>query len=160
MQIKKAKAAILAESRKPLIVDEIELPDTLDVGQVLVKVLYTTICGAQINEIAAAKGPDKFLPHLLGHEASATVIEIGPGVTNIKPGDTVVLHWRPSQGIQSKPPAYKWRGKNFNAGWVTTFNDYAVISENRMTPDSRGLRSQGRAPARLRRDDGRGRHQQ
>ena len=52
------------------IVDEIELPETLDVGQVLVKVLYTTICGAQINEIAAAKGPDKFLPHLLGHEAS------------------------------------------------------------------------------------------
>lgn len=134
MQIQKAKAAILAKSREPLIVDEIELPETLDVGQVLVKVLYTTICGAQLNEIAAAKGPDKFLPHLLGHEASAKVLEIGPGVSNIKPGDTVVLHWRPSLGIQSKPPAYKWRGNNLNAGWVTTFNDYAVISENRMTP--------------------------
>ena len=70
----------------------------------LVKVLYTTICGAQINEIAAAKGPDKFLPHLLGHEASAKVIEIGPGVTTVKPGDTVVLHWRPSQGIQCRRP--------------------------------------------------------
>lgn len=134
MQIKKAKAAILAQSREPLIVDEIELPETLDVGQVLVKVLYTTICGAQLNEIAAAKGPDKFLPHLLGHEASAKVLEIGPGVSNIKPGDTVVLHWRPSLGIQCKPPSYKWRGKPLNAGWVTTFNDYAVISENRMTP--------------------------
>ena len=53
MQIKKAKAAILAKSREPLIVDEIELPEALDVGQVLVKVLYTTICGAQLNEIAA-----------------------------------------------------------------------------------------------------------
>lgn len=134
MQIKKAKAAILAQSREPLIVDEIELPETLDVGQVLVKVLYTTICGAQLNEIAAAKGPDKFLPHLLGHEASAKVLEIGPGVSNIKPGDTVVLHWRPSLGIQCKPASYKWRGKALNAGWVTTFNDYAVISENRMTP--------------------------
>ena len=134
MQIKKAKAAILARSREPLIVDEIELPETLDVGQALVKVLYTTICGAQLNEIAAAKGPDKFLPHLLGHEASAKVLEIGPGVSNIKPGDTVVLHWRPSLGIQCKPPSYKWRGKALNAGWVTTFNDYAVISENRMTP--------------------------
>ena len=71
MKVKTAKAAILAQSRKPLIVDEIELPDALDVGQVLVKILYTTICGAQINEIEAAKGPDKFLPHLLGHEASA-----------------------------------------------------------------------------------------
>ena len=134
MQIKKAKAAILAQSREPLIIDEIELPEALDVGQVLVKILYTTICGAQLNEIAAAKGPDKFLPHLLGHEASATVLEIGPGVTNVKPGDTVVLHWRPSLGIQCTPPSYRWRGEKLNAGWVTTFNEYAVISENRMTP--------------------------
>jgi S-(hydroxymethyl)glutathione dehydrogenase/alcohol dehydrogenase len=134
MQIKKAKAAILAESRKPLIVDEVEFPDALDAGQILVKVLYTTICGAQLNEIAAAKGPDKFLPHLLGHEASARVIECGPGVTNIKTGDTVVMHWRPSLGIQCIPPSYKWRGAKLNAGWVTTFNEYAVVSENRLTP--------------------------
>ena len=40
---------------------------------------------------------------------------------------------RPSQGIQSRTPAYRWRGEHLNAGWVTTFNDYAVISENRMT---------------------------
>ena len=71
MQVMTAKAAILAQSREPLVVDEIALPETLGVGQVLVKVLYSTICGAQLNEIAAAKGPDKFLPHLLGHEASA-----------------------------------------------------------------------------------------
>src|ERR1700693_5191345 len=133
MQVKTAKAAILAQSREPLVVDEIALPETLGVGQVLVKVLYTTICGAQINEIEAAKGPDKFLPHLLGHEASATVIEIGLGVTTVKPGDTVVLHWRPSLGIQCAPPAYKWRGAKLNAGWGTPFNDSAVVSENRMT---------------------------
>jgi len=40
----KTKAAILVESRKPLVV-------ALDVGQVLVKILYTTICGAQIIAI-------------------------------------------------------------------------------------------------------------
>jgi len=143
MQVKTAKAAVLAESRKPLIVDEIHLPDTLGVGQVLVKVLYSTICGAQLNEIAAAKGPDKFLPHLLGHEASARVLEIGPGVTTVKPGDTVVLHWRPSLGIQCTPPAYTWRDAKLNAGWVTTFNDHAVISENRMTviPDDFDLKT-------------------
>jgi S-(hydroxymethyl)glutathione dehydrogenase / alcohol dehydrogenase len=133
MQVKSAKAAILAQSRQPLVVDEIVMPDTLGVGQVLVKILYSTICGAQLNEIAAAKGPDKFLPHLLGHEASARVLETGPGVTTVKEGDTVVLHWRPSRGIQCLPPAYKWRDAKLNAGWVTTFNDYAVISENRMT---------------------------
>ena len=142
MQVKTAKAAILAQSREPLVVDEIALPETLGVGQVLVKVLYSTICGAQLNEIAAAKGPDKFLPHLLGHEASAQVIEIGLGVTTVKPGDTVVLHWRPSLGIQCQPPAYQWRDKKLNAGWVTTFNEYAVVSENRMTviPPSYNLR--------------------
>jgi len=100
---------------------------------VLVKVLYSTICGAQIDEIDAVKGPDKFLPHLLGHEASAIVIETGLGVVNVEPGDTVVLHWRPSLGIQCPPPSYGWRGKKLNAGWVTTFNEYAVVSENRMT---------------------------
>jgi S-(hydroxymethyl)glutathione dehydrogenase/alcohol dehydrogenase len=133
MKVKTAKAAILVESRKPLVVDEITLPEELGVGQVLVKVHYTSICGAQINEIEAVKGPDKFLPHLLGHEASATVIETGLGVTTVKPGDTVVLHWRPSLGIQGPPPAYLWHGKKLNAGWVTTFNEYAVVSENRMT---------------------------
>jgi S-(hydroxymethyl)glutathione dehydrogenase/alcohol dehydrogenase len=133
MKVKKAKVAILAESRKPLIVDEIDLPNELNVGQVLVKVLHTSICGAQINEIEAVKGPDKFLPHLLGHEASALVVEIGPGVSHVKPGDTVVLHWRPSQGIQCQPPSYRWRGERLNAGWVTTFNEYAIVSENRMT---------------------------
>jgi S-(hydroxymethyl)glutathione dehydrogenase/alcohol dehydrogenase len=133
MDIKTTKAAILAESRKPLVIDEITLPHALDVGQVLVKVLHTSICGAQINEIEAVKGPDKFLPHLLGHEASARVLETGPGVTTVKPGDTVVLHWRPSLGIQGPPPGYQWRGRKLNAGWVTTFNAHAVISENRMT---------------------------
>jgi S-(hydroxymethyl)glutathione dehydrogenase/alcohol dehydrogenase len=133
MKVKTARAAILAETRKPLIVDEVVFPEALGVGQVLTRILYTTICGAQINEIEAAKGPDRFLPHLLGHEASAVVIETGPAVTTVKPGDTVVLHWRPSQGIQCQPPSYSWRDAKLNAGWVTTFNEFAVVSENRMT---------------------------
>jgi S-(hydroxymethyl)glutathione dehydrogenase/alcohol dehydrogenase len=133
VQVKTTKAAILVESRAPLVVDDVEFPASLDVGQVLVKVLYTSICGAQINEIAATKGPDRYLPHLLGHEGSAQVIEIGPGVSTVAPGDTVVLHWRPGRGIQSNTPSYRWRGARLNAGWVTTFNEHAVVSENRMT---------------------------
>jgi len=133
MQVRTAKAAILAQSRQPLIVDEVTLPEILGVGQVLVRVLFSTICGAQLNEIDAAKGPDKFLPHLLGHEASGYVVEVGPGVTHVRPDDSVVLHWRPSQGIQCQPPVYEWQGEKLNAGWVTTFNEYAVVSENRLT---------------------------
>ena len=136
------KAAILAKSKQPLIVDDITLPDNLEFGQVLVDIHYSGICGAQINEIDAAKGPDKFLPHLLGHEGSGVVREVGPGVTTVKVDDHVVLHWRPSKGIQSPTPKYTWNGKTVNAGWVTTFNEQAIISENRLTviPDSFDMR--------------------
>ena len=138
----RTKAAILVELHAPLEVAEIDLPDELSFGQVLVKVHYSGICGAQINEIEGAKGPDKFLPHLLGHEASGTVLRVGLGVKTVKPDDRVVLHWRPSAGIQSETPKYCWNGRTVNAGWVTTFNEEAIISENRLTviPDAFPLR--------------------
>src|ERR1051326_3398839 len=128
----KFKAAILVELKKPLVIEEIETPP-LRFGQVLVKILCTGICGAQINEIEGAKGPDKFLPHLLGHEATATVVECGEGVTTVKPGERVVCHWRPGAGIQAPTPKYKSRLGDINAGWVTTFSEYSVVSENRVT---------------------------
>ena len=127
------KAAILKESKKPLIVEEIERVGDLSFGQVFVKIFYSSICGAQINEIDAVKGEDKFLPHLLGHEASGEVLEIGEGVTSVSVGDKVVLHWRPGEGIQSQTPKYKLGSTIINAGWVTTFNESAVVSENRIT---------------------------
>ena len=127
------KAAILVEQRKPLEIAEIELPDSLEVGQVLVKIHYSGICGSQLGEIDGVKGKDNWLPHLLGHEASGTVLEIGPGVRHVKPEDTVVLHWRKGLGIESATPSYKWNGKKVNAGFVTTFNEYAIASENRLT---------------------------
>ena len=127
------KSAILVESRKPLIVTEIDLPTKLEFGQVLVKVCYSGICGSQINEIDAAKEVDKYLPHLLGHEASGIVEKIGEAVTTVKIGDHVVLHWRKSAGIESVTPKYFWNGKKLNAGRITTFNEKAIVSENRVT---------------------------
>jgi S-(hydroxymethyl)glutathione dehydrogenase/alcohol dehydrogenase len=133
MKIKKMKAAMLVESHQPLVVDEIELPDKLDFGQVFVRVHYSGICASQIHEIEAAKGPDKYLPHLLGHEGSATVLEVGPGIKTVKPDDRVVMHWRQGSGIQAEPASYRWKGQKVNSGWVTTFNEFAVVSENRLT---------------------------
>ena len=133
MLISKTTAAILVKSQDLLVVGEIELPSELLLGQVLVEVITSGICGAQINEIEAIKGPDKFLPHLLGHEGFASVLAIGPEVTTVAPGDQVVMHWRPGAGIQSVPPVYNYKGVTINAGWVTTFNNHAIISENRMT---------------------------
>jgi len=140
------QAAILVAQNEPLVVDTIELPNDLEVGQVLVELKCSGICGSQLGEIDGVKGADRYLPHLMGHEGFARVLEIGPGVSHVKAGDSVVLHWRPGAGIQSNPPKYRWQGKLLNAGWVTTFNHHAVISENRCTkvpsqtdPDSAAL---------------------
>ena len=97
------------------------------------RIEYSGICGSQLGEIDGAKGEDKFLPHLLGHEGSGAVVATGPGVRHVKEGDTVVLHWRKAHGIEATPPRYSWRGKPLNAGWVTTFNQYAIVAENRVT---------------------------
>lgn len=129
----KALAAILVEQRKPLELVEIEMP-ALRYGQVLVKVMTSGICGSQLGEIDGVKGPDPYLPHLLGHEGCGEVLECGEGVRRVKPGDRVVLHWRRASGIEAPAPRYASNIGPINAGWVTTFNQMAVISENRLTP--------------------------
>lgn len=131
---KTMKAAVLTELHTPLEILDISMPDKLLVGQVLVKIHYSGICGSQLGEIDGAKGEDKYLPHLLGHEASGTVLDIGPGVRHVKPGDKVVLHWRKGLGIEAETPHYTSAGRKINAGSVTTFSEYSIVSENRVTP--------------------------
>lgn len=133
----KTPAAILVEQQKPLELGEVEIPP-LAFGQVLVDLKATRICGSQIGEIDGVKGPDRWLPHLLGHEAAGIVQEVGPEVKHVKPGDRVVAHWRPGNGINAPPPKYNWNGRTCNAGNITTFNQHSIISENRLTPVPEG----------------------
>jgi S-(hydroxymethyl)glutathione dehydrogenase/alcohol dehydrogenase len=132
-------AAILVRQNQPLVLDYIKMPPALDYGQVLVKIHYSGICGSQLGEIDGVKGADKFLPHLLGHEGSGVVLEVGNGVQHVQPGDHVVMHWRKGLGVESKTPLYRWKKKIVNAGFVTTFNEYAVVSGNRLTPIPKNL---------------------
>ncbi len=127
------KAAILVETGRPLVVADVTLPERLEYGQVLVRVLASGICGSQIGEIDGVKGPDKFLPHLLGHEGGGVVEAVGPGVRHVKSGDHVVLHWRKGAGIEAPTPKCRWGDRDVNAGWVTTFNELSIVSENRVT---------------------------
>ena len=131
---KQMKAALLAAQHQPLVIDSVELPRELSIGQVLVRVCYSSICGSQIGEILGVKGADSYLPHLLGHEGSGVVEAIGPGVSVGAVGDHVVMQAKDGDGIRSSVPQYKWRGGGLNAGWVTTFNEYGVGSESRLTP--------------------------
>ena len=126
------KAAILEQIDAPLAVREVELTE-LKFGQVLVKVLVSGLCGAQLHEIKGHKGNAKFLPHLMGHEGCGIVEEIGLGVTTVEPGDKVVMHWRPGSGIESPFPNYVLDGKTISSGKVTTLNEYSIVSENRIT---------------------------
>jgi S-(hydroxymethyl)glutathione dehydrogenase/alcohol dehydrogenase len=128
------RAAILLEQNKPLFIGNIDIPP-LDVGQVLVKVYFSGICGKQIDEIVG-KQPDPYIPHLLGHEGGGIVVDVGLGITKVKKGDHVVLHWMKGSGINSSPPRF---GKRISAGWVTTFSDYTIASENRVTKIADGI---------------------
>jgi len=127
------KAAVLERLDAPLAIDEVVFEGPLQTGQVLVKVQYSGICGKQLEEIAGTRGPDPYLPHMLGHEGGGVVIDVGPGVNKVGAGDHVVLHWLKGSGMESATPVYKRAGKRVNAGRVTTFNEYGVLSENRMT---------------------------
>lgn len=127
------KAAVLEEINGPLTFTDVELTP-LSFGQVLVKVLVSGICGAQLQEIAGHKGNAKFLPHLMGHEGCGLVEEVGPGVTKVKKGDKVVMHWRKGDGIESDFPNYIFKGRRIQSGKVTTFSEYSIVSENRITP--------------------------
>lgn len=126
------KAAVLYELNKPLIIEDLEIPH-LNRGQVLVKILCSGVCHTQINELKGIKGIDKYLPHTLGHEAAGIVEDIGIDVKKVKVGDYVVLHWMKGSGIDAGSTEYLSGNKKINSGAITTFSEYAVISENRMT---------------------------
>jgi D-arabinose 1-dehydrogenase-like Zn-dependent alcohol dehydrogenase len=127
------KSVIIKEVNSPLEVVDLQLPEDLDFGQVLVKISISGLCGAQLQEIAGEKNNAKFMPHLTGHEGAGIVEKIGPGVSKVKPGDKVILHWRKGSGIESNFPSYMMGDKKLSGGKVNTITEYAVVSENRMT---------------------------
>lgn len=132
------KAAVLRCLGEPLSIEEVEIP-ALGRGQVLVKLAYSGVCHSQLMEVRGERGADKYLPHLLGHEGTGVVIEIGPDVTKVRPDDQVILGWIRGEGIDAGGSCYRGNGENINSGAVTTFSEYAVVSENRVTPLPNGL---------------------
>lgn len=125
------KAAVLFECGKPLrVVDGIGVPAPLR-GQVHVRLAYSGVCHSQLMEVRGARGPDRWLPHLLGHEGSGRVAAVGEGVTKVVPGDQVVIGWIKGDGLDAPGPRYPLGDTTLNAGSVTTFNTEAIVAENR-----------------------------
>jgi Zn-dependent alcohol dehydrogenase len=125
------KAAVLVAHNAPLEVADVD-PCGLEFGQVLVRVQASGLCGAQLQEIRGEKGGP--LPHLLGHEGCGIVEEIGVGVSRVKVGDKVVMHWRKAAGAESPIPKYVRGPFLFTSGRVVTLAELAICSENRLTP--------------------------
>tara|TARA_B100001057_G_scaffold501283_1_gene623176 strand:- start:19454 stop:20512 length:1059 start_codon:yes stop_codon:yes gene_type:complete len=133
------KAAVLFKQKKPLKVVDVQFDKELKKGQILVKLFYSGVCGSQLGEIYGVKGKDKFLPHLLGHEGTGIIINKHKNIKRFKIGDKVILHWKKGHGSNSETPKYTYKNKKMNAGWVTTFNNYSVVAENRVSKIPKGI---------------------
>ena len=88
------KAVRLHEFHKPPVVDEVPEPTISGPLDVIVKIGGAGVCRTDLHIMegqwdAAMNTP---LPYILGHENAGWVHEIGPGVTNVAVGDTVILH--------------------------------------------------------------------
>lgn len=127
-------AAVLVGQSQPLEITRVSPSERLTQYQVLVRVTSSGVCGSQLGEIDGVRGPDRYLPHMLGHEGFGKVEEIGPGVSSVSVGDSVVLHWREGIGGTGANATYvDERGRKINSGKVTTLSEYSVVSENRLT---------------------------
>lgn len=125
-------AAILSEVNKPLQIEKLKFP-FLGFGQVLVRVAYSTICASQLFELSGGRGDDKYIPHLLGHEGFGYVVAVGPGVSRFGIDDRVILTWIQQPGIDCDPIVYETdKGVKINSGKVSSFSEFAVVSESRL----------------------------
>ena len=88
------KQAPFAQSQ-PLKIEEIDL-DAPGLGEVLIKLTAAGLCHSDLSVITGVR--PRPVPMALGHEASGTVVEVGVGVHDLKPGDRVVLVFVPSCG--------------------------------------------------------------
>lgn len=91
----KVSAAVLWERRSPWKVEKIELADP-GPGQVLVEVAASGICHSDDHGVTGDIPMP--LPQVGGHEGAGVVLEVGPGVTRVRPGDHVVLSAIPTCG--------------------------------------------------------------
>ena len=76
---------------EPVEVVEVLVPDP-GPGEALVKVQACGVCHTDLHYKAGGIGND--YPYLLGHEAAGVVEAVGDGVTDVAPGDFVILNWR------------------------------------------------------------------
>ena len=89
----KTRAAVALEAGKPLEIMEVDLEGP-KAGEVLVEIKATGICHTDEFTLSGAD-PEGIFPAILGHEGAGFVLEVGAGVTSLKPGDHVIPLYTP-----------------------------------------------------------------
>ena len=87
----KVKAVVALAQDAPVTVTTINVPDP-GKSEALVKVLTCGVCQTDHHYVTGGVGQD--FPYLLGHESAGIVEAVGDDVTDIAPGDLVILNWR------------------------------------------------------------------
>ncbi|MBP0014026.1 MAG: S-(hydroxymethyl)glutathione dehydrogenase/class III alcohol dehydrogenase [Roseofilum sp. SBFL] len=82
------KAAIAFAPNQPLSIETVSLQPP-EAGEVLIEIKATGICHTDAYTLSGAD-PEGLFPAILGHEGAGVVVEVGPGVTSVKPGDHVI----------------------------------------------------------------------
>lgn len=82
------KAAVAFEAGKPLSLETVQLEGPRE-GEVLIEVKATGVCHTDAFTLSGAD-PEGLFPAILGHEGAGVVVEVGPGVKSLKPGDHVI----------------------------------------------------------------------
>ena len=92
----KARAAVAWEPKKPLVIEEIDVEGPKE-GEVLLKVVASGVCHTDAFTLSG-DDPEGAFPCVLGHEGGCEVVECGPGVKELKPGDHVIPLYIPECG--------------------------------------------------------------
>ena len=96
MNSRKSRAAVAFKPGEPLQIVEIDVEDP-KAGEVLVKILYTSVCHTDAYTLSGAD-PEGVFPTVLGHEGGGVVVSVGEGVTSVEPGDHVIPLYTPECG--------------------------------------------------------------
>jgi S-(hydroxymethyl)glutathione dehydrogenase/alcohol dehydrogenase len=152
----KTKAAVLYEFKKPLVVEELDL-ERPKAGEVLVEYKAAGICHSDLSVLNGVFSTVS-LPFIAGHEGAGVVMEVGPGVTRVKPGDHILAMWVPSCGecyycMRHQPHLCVLRAKSRTGlmmdgtsrvkkgtqsivcmSAIGTFNHYSVLNEKSLLP--------------------------
>ena len=89
----KTRAAVAWQAGQPLTIEELDL-DGPRAGEVLVEIKATGICHTDYYTLSGAD-PEGLFPAVLGHEGAGIVVEVGAGVSSLKPGDHVIPLYTP-----------------------------------------------------------------